>query len=177
MHDQWDCVLNDLELGRKEFLVLTDQYSIEIFSCYLRLLPSCSSINHQTNIESTHFPKIVFLSPEFDPHLLLENFLRTEEKCFIFHHWVRLIELRSWFNINPRSFKSKCSPWKWEVESLLGFASAFDWLANANTSVFISSFLLVVPALFVDQVCDQLVQSMRNSDPRVRNVLCSQIQF
>ena len=40
MKDQWDCVLNDLEeLGDKEILVLTDQYKIEIFSCFLRLLP------------------------------------------------------------------------------------------------------------------------------------------
>ena len=31
-------------------------------------------------------------------------------------------------------------------------------------------FLLLVIVLFVDQVCDQLVQSMRNSDPRVRIV-------
>ena len=30
--------------------------------------------------------------------------------------------------------------------------------------------LLVVVVLSVDQVCDQLVQSMRNSDPRVRMV-------
>ena len=31
MKDQWDCVLNDLEeLGDKEFLVLMDQYNIEI---------------------------------------------------------------------------------------------------------------------------------------------------
>ena len=28
-----------------------DQYSIEIFSCFLRLLPSCSSTFHQTNVE------------------------------------------------------------------------------------------------------------------------------
>ena len=34
MKDQWDCVLNDLEeLGDKGFLVLMDQYSIEIVSC------------------------------------------------------------------------------------------------------------------------------------------------
>ena len=38
------------------------------------------------------------------------------------------------------------------------------------------SFLFVVAVLFVDQVCDQLVSSMRNSDPRVR-IVCSQIQF
>ena len=44
---------NDLEeLGNQEFLVLTGQYSIDIFSCCLRLLPSGSSTHHQTNIES-----------------------------------------------------------------------------------------------------------------------------
>ena len=33
MKDQWDCILNDLEeLGDQEFLVLTSQYNIEIFS-------------------------------------------------------------------------------------------------------------------------------------------------
>ena len=52
--DQWDCVLNDLEeLGGKEFLVLMDQYKIEIFSCFLRLLPLCSSTFHQTNVKSS----------------------------------------------------------------------------------------------------------------------------
>ena len=51
--DQWDCALDDLqELGNNEFLVLTRQYNIEIFPCCLRLLPSCSSTFHQTNIES-----------------------------------------------------------------------------------------------------------------------------
>ena len=52
MKDQWDCVLNDLEeIGDKEFLVLTSQYNIEIFSCCLRLLPFCSSTYCQTNVE------------------------------------------------------------------------------------------------------------------------------
>ena len=50
----WVCVLNDLEeLGDKEFLVLMDQYNIEIFSCFLRLLPLYSSTFHQTNVESS----------------------------------------------------------------------------------------------------------------------------
>ena len=54
MKDQWDYVLNDLEeLGGKGFLVLTDQYSIEIFSCCLRLLALYSSTFHQTNAESS----------------------------------------------------------------------------------------------------------------------------
>ena len=52
MHDQRDCVLNDLEeLEDKEFLVLMDQYNIEIFSCFLRLLPLCSYTFHQTKVE------------------------------------------------------------------------------------------------------------------------------
>ena len=52
MKDQWDCVLNDLEeLGDKEFLVLTSQYNVEIFSCSLRLLLLCSSTFHQINVE------------------------------------------------------------------------------------------------------------------------------
>ena len=55
MKDQQDCVLNDLEeLGGKEFLVLMDQSNIEIFSCFHRLLPLCSSTFHQTNVESAH---------------------------------------------------------------------------------------------------------------------------
>ena len=54
MKDLWDCVLNDLEeLGDKEFLVLMDQYNIEIFSCFLRLLPFYSSTFHQTNIANS----------------------------------------------------------------------------------------------------------------------------
>ena len=54
MKDQQDCVLNDLEeLKGKEFLVLMDQYNTEIFSCFLLLLPFCSSAFHQTNVENT----------------------------------------------------------------------------------------------------------------------------
>ena len=53
MKDQRDCALNDLEeFGDKEFLVLMDEYNIEIFSCFLRLLPLYSSTFHQTNVES-----------------------------------------------------------------------------------------------------------------------------
>ena len=51
MKDQQDCVLNDLEeLGGKEFLQ-RHQYNTEIFSCFLLLLPCCSSTFHQTNVE------------------------------------------------------------------------------------------------------------------------------
>ena len=47
-------VLNDVEeLGDKEFLVLTSQCNIEIFSCFLRLSPLYSSTFDQTNFESS----------------------------------------------------------------------------------------------------------------------------
>ena len=54
------------------------------------------------------------------------------------------------------------------VESLLGCALALYRLANANTSVFVSevSCSLSSHSLSI-KICDQLVQSMSNSDPRV----------
>ena len=66
--DQWDYVVNDLEEhGDKEFLVLMDQYNIEIFSCFLRLLPLYSSTFQQTNVEiaqdrTEEFNHSIFLS-------------------------------------------------------------------------------------------------------------------
>ena len=52
MKDQSDCVLNDLEeLGGKEVL-LKIQYKTEIVSCFLSLLPCCSSSFRQTNVEN-----------------------------------------------------------------------------------------------------------------------------
>ena len=54
VRDQWDCVLNDLEeLGDQEFLVLTSQHNIEIFSYCLRLLPFYSSTFQHTNVENS----------------------------------------------------------------------------------------------------------------------------
>ena len=61
---------------------------------------------------------------------------------------------------------------------LRGFPLAFDRLAKVSTFVFNENFfevnlrglLLVVVVLFVDQFRDQLIQAMRNSDPRVRIV-------
>ena len=59
------------------------------------------------------------------------------------------------------------------MEGLLGFALAFVRLAKANTSVFNANNSVFVSEVscssssysFFDQVCDQLVQAMRNSDP------------
>ena len=66
---------------------------------------------------------------------------------------------------------------------LCGFALAFDRLAKANTfglnaqssNCISEPFLLVVVVLLVVQVRDQLIQAMRNSDPRVRMVLVFQL--
>ena len=71
-----DFVLDDLEeLGDKEFLVLMDQYNIEIFSCCLRLLPSCSSTFHRTRIESAQnrSEDDLLISRIRSLHLLLEG--------------------------------------------------------------------------------------------------------
>ena len=58
------------------------------------------------------------------------------------------------------------------VEGLFGFALALDRLAvGTYFRLRCRGLLLVVVVLLVDQVCDQFVQDMRNSDPRVRNVV------
>ena len=82
MKDQRDCFLNDLEeLGDKELLILTGQYSIEIFSCCLRLLPFCSSF-HQTNVDTTQIRSEdnLLISRIQSLHLLLEVDDHDEEE-------------------------------------------------------------------------------------------------
>ena len=75
MKDQWDCVLNDLEeLGEKEFLVLTSQYSIEKFlvasaSLHLALLRFIRPMLRVLKI----VPKIIFQSPEFNRTIFLSS--------------------------------------------------------------------------------------------------------
>ena len=75
--------MSDLgELGDKEFLVLTDQYSIEIFNCCLRLLPLYSSTFHQTNVESAQnrSEDNPLISRIQSLHLLLEVDHHNEEE-------------------------------------------------------------------------------------------------
>ena len=82
MKDQWDCVLNDLgELGGKEFLVLMDQYNIEIFSCFLRISPLYSSTFHQTNVENSQMRSEdnVLISRIQSLHLLEVDYHDEEE--------------------------------------------------------------------------------------------------
>ena len=135
--DQWDCVLNDLEeLGDKEFLVLTSQYIIEIFSCGLRLLPLYSSTFHQTNVESSQIytEDNLSVSRIRSHHLLLEDILHVEEECLVFLPLGTLdrIEL-------PVQYQSIFfHEYEQVVEGLLGFALASGRLAKANSSVFVS---------------------------------------
>ena len=114
MKDQWDWVLNDLEeLGDKECLVLMDQYNIEIFSFFLRLLPLYSSTVHQTNVERKNIvPKMILLISRIQPfHRLLEvddhdeeeysivltlgkrlaNNLLAQYQSTFFHRWVEFL--------------------------------------------------------------------------------------
>ena len=106
VQDQWDCVLSDLEeLGGKEFLVLADKHSIEIFSCCCRLLPFCSSIHPQTNVESTQIcsEDHLLVSRIRSLHLLLEGILRVEEDGLFFlplgmlHRMELLVQYQSIF--------------------------------------------------------------------------------
>ena len=93
MKDQWDCVLNDLEeLWGKEFL-LKDQYNTEIFSYFLRLLPSCSSTHHQTNVDivQNDSEDDLFISRIQSLHHLLEVDYHDEEEWSVAstldHQW------------------------------------------------------------------------------------------
>ena len=104
--DQWDCVLNDLEeFGDKEFLVLTSQYNIEIFSCCLRLLPVYSSTFHQTNVENSEFRSEdnLAISRIQSLHLLLEVMTMTKSRQS-FCHWASEIPLSSWLNNQSKFF-------------------------------------------------------------------------
>ena len=85
MKGQWDCVLNGLEeLGGKEF-VLMGQYNIEIFSCFLRLLPLYSSTNRQTNAVSSQIraEDNLLISRIQSLHIVLEVDDHDEEECLV----------------------------------------------------------------------------------------------
>ena len=62
------------------------QYSIEIFSCCLRLLPFYSSTIHPTNIENSQIRSEdnLLISRIRSIHLLLEEILSVEEEFLFF---------------------------------------------------------------------------------------------
>ena len=86
----------------------------------------------------------------------------------------------SWLNIGPKSFSNRYR----FCERIGRFSSLWScfglWSACKTTRIQFQciffklhfwDFLFVVVPLFVVQVCVQLIQAMRNSDPRVRMVL------
>ena len=140
MKDQWDCVLNDLEeLGDKEFLVLMNQYNIEIFSCGLRFLPLYSSTFHQTNVEiaQNRSEENLLISRILSLHLLLEVDDHDEEEYSV----VLTLGERLADNLLAQ-YQSKIFPVgtvlvdEQATVRLRGFALAFDRLAKASTFVF-----------------------------------------
>ena len=166
-------IFNMLELEGKEFLVLTGQYSIEIFSCCLRLLAFCSSTFHQTNIESTQICSDDHLS--VSKNSIAPSSSRGNSPC---RRRVFILSATgyAWSNWAPGSISIHVLSRIWkvlddeqEVEGLLGFAVALHRLANANTSVFVVevSCSLSSYSLSVKSVTN-LFRPMRNSDPRVR---------
>ena len=180
MKDQRGCVLNDLEeLGAKEFLVLTSQYIIEIFSCFLRHLPFYSSTFHQTNVESTQIrseDKILICRIK-SLNLLLEVDDHDEEEYSVVLTLGKRISF--WLNISPRSFTDGYSSCRWaSMRRSLWFCFSL-WSARISKYIrfqriifelHLWGFLLVVVILFVGQVCDQLIQAMKNYDPWLRIV-------
>ena len=139
MKDQWDCVLNDLEeLGDKEFLVLVYQCNIEIFSCFLRLLPLYSSTFHQTNVESeqNRSEDSSSISRIQSLHLLLEVDDHDEERTQLFWHWVSVKRILCWLNIGPKSFTYRYSSCRWASRGRSSRLCFSLWSARkANTFV------------------------------------------
>ena len=136
MKDQWDCVLNDFEeLEGTEFLVLTGQCSIEIFYCCLRLLPCCSSIHHQTNIESTNLFWI-FCSPEFDRSIIFSRYTPMTKKIDQFlGHWVIGERTFLWFNISRTSLLNRYSSCGWAVRNTSLWFCLRLWSTRKSTCI------------------------------------------
>ena len=174
--DQWDCVLNDLEeLGDLIFLVLTFRYNIENISCCLRLLPFCSSTFHQTNVEiaqirSEDIPLNLQIS-------IAPSSSRSNCPCRrrVFSLFVTGYAWLNWAlgSVSVHFlFKNMHSLRRW-ASSGRSSRLCFCLVSACKRNHFRLRFrglVFVVVVLFVDQVCDQLIQSMRNSHPRVRIV-------
>ena len=103
-----------------------------------------------------------------------------------FWHWVSDMRTSPWIYIGPSSFHDGYSSCGWASRSTSSWFCFSLWSARKSKNIrlqrkffelHLRGFLLVVVVLFVDQVCDQLVQSMRNSCPRERIVFVLHIQF
>ena len=104
----------------------------------------------------------------------------TKKSTQLFWHWIIDEGIILWFNIGPSSFPNGYSLCEWAGRSTsLWFCfslwstrkSKYIRLQRNIFELHLRGFLLVVVVLLVDQVRDQLIQAMRNSDPRVIMVL------
>ena len=104
----------------------------------------------------------------------------TKKSTQSFWHWVSDRRIIFWLNISPSSFTDRYSSCRWAGRSTSSWFCFSLWSARKSkyirfqrkiVQLHLGGFLLVVLVLLVvAQVCDQLVQAMRNSDPRVRIV-------
>ena len=90
------------------------------------------------------------------------------------------MRISSWLYISPNSFTDGYSSRRWASRGRSSWFCFSLWSAHKSKYIrlqrkffgfHLRGFLLVVVVLFVNQVCDQLIQAMRNLDPRVRMVL------
>ena len=153
----------------KKKLVLTVKYNIENFYGCVRLLSSIKFVL-----------KIIFQSPKFDRSIFfLEVVLCVEEKCLFFLPLDELDRIQlfvQYQSIHVLSRTSTVLEDEQVVEGLDGFC--FSLGSACKRKYFrlrFRGFLLVVVALFADQLCDHFVQTIRNSDPRVRIVFVHRI--
>ena len=124
----------------KNFLSWWISTLLKSFLVASRLLPSCSSTFHQTNIESAQMCSEDHLSvSRIRPHhLLLEAFLRAEEECSVFLPLGTLDQIEllvQYQSIFCHGIGTGLVDEQMEV-GLLGFALSFERLAYTNTSVF-----------------------------------------
>ena len=135
----------------KNFLSWWISTILKSFLVASRLLSSCSSTFHQTNIESAQMCSEDHLSVSRirSHHLLLEAFLRAEEECSVFLRLGTLDQIEllvQYQSIFFHGIGTALVDEQVEV-GLLGFALSFERLAfsntsvfNANNSVFVSEF-------------------------------------
>ena len=103
----------------------------------------------------------------------------TKKSTQSFWHWVSDRRISFWLNISPRSFTDRYSSCRWAGRSTSSWSCFSLWSARKSKYIrlqrkffelHLRGFLLVVVVLLVAHVRDQLIQAMRNSDPRVRIV-------
>ena len=103
----------------------------------------------------------------------------TKKSTQLFWHWESNWRIIFWLNISPLSFPDGYSFCRWAGRSTSLWFCLSLWSGRKSKYIrfqrkifelHLRGFLLVVVVLLVAQFRDQLIQAMRNSDPRVRIV-------